>query len=211
MMPKHRWHYCPHFPEDKKMGGNQSYDRYQRQIILHGFGEAGQQKLADASVLVIGAGGLGCPVLQYLVAAGVGLIGIADDDTVSLSNLHRQPLYSTNDVGKLKVEVARQKLLALNPEISITSFTQRWQQQQCAVHFPDYDVIVDGSDNFTTRYLINDACVLLQKPLITGAVGQFQGQLTVLNIPGNDVFSCNYRDIFPEQPAAGTVAKQNVL
>lgn len=189
------------------MESNQTYDRYHRQIILNGFGEAAQQKLQDAKVLVIGAGGLGCPALQYLAAAGVGHIGIADDDIVSLSNLHRQPLYSTHDIGKLKVEVAREKLLALNPNISITIYPVRWAPQHCVDHFPDYDIIIDGSDNFATRYLVNDACVLLGRPLVFGAVGQYEGQLGLLNVQmDNGLYSCNFRDLFPEQPAEGSVA-----
>jgi len=156
---------------------------------------------------VIGAGGLGCPVLQYLAAAGVGHIGIADDDMVSLSNLHRQPLYSTYDIGKLKVEVAREKLLALNPDVSITIYPEHWMQQQCVEYFPHYDIIIDGSDNFATRYLINDACVLFGKPLVFGAVGQYEGQFGILNVPiENGRYSCNYRDVFPEQPPEGSVA-----
>ncbi|HSC53065.1 MAG TPA: HesA/MoeB/ThiF family protein [Phnomibacter sp.] len=184
-----------------------TYDRYHRQIILKGFGEAAQQKLLHSKVLVIGAGGLGCPVLQYLAAAGVGHIGIADDDTVSLSNLQRQPLYSMQHIGQLKVEVARQKLLELNPDISIEIFPFRWQPQHCVEYFPAYDLVVDGSDNFATRYMINDACVLLGKPLVFGAVGQFDGQLGLLNALQTDgSFSCNYRDLFAEQPAENAVA-----
>jgi len=191
----------------KKMDATLPYDRYQRQMILPGFGEHAQQKLHQAKVLVIGAGGLGCPLLQYLAAAGVGQIGIADDDTVSMSNLHRQPLYSTADIGQLKVEVARQKLLALNPDISISIYPVRWEQQQCVEYFPQYDLIVDGSDNFATRYLVNDGCVLLGKPLVFGAVSQFEGQVGLLNAPfGNGQFSCNSRDLFAEQPAEGSVA-----
>jgi adenylyltransferase/sulfurtransferase len=188
------------------MGEGFSYDRYHRQLILPGFGAAAQQKLADAKVLVIGAGGLGCPALQYLVAAGVGHVGIADDDDVSLSNLHRQVLYTTDDIGKNKAEVAAQKLRLLNPDVVFTTYTERWQQQHCLDFFGDYDIIVDGTDNFATRYLINDACVLLNKPFVYGAVSQFEGQVAVFNtlLPDGSR-SVNYRHLFPQPPRADEI------
>ncbi len=183
-----------------------AYNRYQRQLILKGFGEDAQQKLAAAKVLVIGVGGLGCPLLQYLVATGVGQIGIADDDLVSLSNLHRQVLYSTPDIGRLKVDVAKEKMGELNEEVRITTYPKRWSKQDCVNHFPAYDVIVDATDNFASRYLINDACVLLGKTLVFGAVSQYEGQLAVFNgVLNNGERSVSYRDIFPEPPKDGEV------
>jgi sulfur-carrier protein adenylyltransferase/sulfurtransferase len=175
------------------MNTDNQYERYHRQIILPGFGEENQQKLLQAKVLVIGAGGLGCPALQYLSAAGVGTIGIVDDDVVALNNLHRQVLYSTNDIGLSKAERAAHTLQQLNPEIKIFPFNKRLTTQN-----DDFDIIIDGTDNFATRYLINDACVLQGKPLIYGAISQFEGQLSVFrNKNTNDV---NYRDIFPDPP-----------
>jgi sulfur-carrier protein adenylyltransferase/sulfurtransferase len=190
--------------EEKK-----SYERYQRQIILKEFGEAGQQKLLQAKVLVIGAGGLGCPVLQYLTAAGVGTIGIVDDDTVALTNLHRQPLYSVNDIGKPKAERAASVLKLLNPEIRII-FNQRRLTVENALEFiKSFDIIIDGTDNFSTRYMINDACVLLEKPLVYGAISQFEGQVTIFSphppTPAGQALKggtrgVNYRDLFPQPP-----------
>jgi adenylyltransferase/sulfurtransferase len=172
--------------------------RYQRQITLEAFGMSAQEKLKNAKVLVIGAGGLGCPALQYLVAAGVGYIGIADNDTVQLSNLNRQILFGQNDLGKKKALVAKEKLLQLNDTVQIEIFDTRWKQEQCIQHFPDYDIIIDASDNFATRYLINDACVLMHKPLVFGAVSKMEGQVAVFN---NRKEACNYRDVFPIPPS----------
>ncbi|HMP93588.1 MAG TPA: HesA/MoeB/ThiF family protein [Phnomibacter sp.] len=180
--------------------------RYHRQTILPGFGAAGQQKLAQASVLVVGAGGLGCPALQYLVAAGVGYIGVADFDTVSLHNLHRQVLYTEADIGLPKAEVAIKKLKQMNSQVKFECFTDVWRQQDCIDWFSGYDVIVDCTDNFTTRYVLNDACVLLQKPLVFAAVSQFEGQLAVFNaVQPNGSRSANYRHLFAEPPKAGEV------
>lgn len=174
------------------------YERYQRQIILPEFGEAGQQKLLKAKVLVIGAGGLGCPVLQYLTAAGTGTIGIVDDDAVSLNNLHRQVLYSTNDIGLSKAETATHVLQALNPELKIIAYNERLTTQNAFGIMDAFDMVIDGTDNFATRYMINDACVLLGKPLIYGAISQYEGQVAVFNAGKNG--SVNYRDIFPQPP-----------
>ncbi|HLG39538.1 MAG TPA: HesA/MoeB/ThiF family protein [Chitinophagaceae bacterium] len=177
------------------------YERYQRQIILREFGEEGQQKLLKAKVLVIGAGGLGCPVLQYLAAAGVGTIGIVDDDVVALNNLHRQVLYSVNDIGLSKAERAAYILQQLNPGIKIIPSNERLTTQNALMLFEEFDIIVDGTDNFSTRYLINDACVLLNKPLVYGAISQFEGQVSVFNFRENENDeSVNYRDIFPDPP-----------
>jgi len=178
---------------------NFNTERYQRQLILEGFGLEAQEKLSNAKVLIIGAGGLGCPILQYLVAAGVGNIGICDDDTITLSNLNRQVLYGQDDIGKYKVEVAVAKMIALNNQIQIKAFNERWSQSLSVEYFPEYDIIVDATDNFATRYLINDACVLFNKPLVFGAVSKYEGQIAIFNV-ANDGVSTNYRDLFPDPP-----------
>lgn len=183
-----------------------TYERYQRQIILKEFGEAGQQKLLQSKVLVIGAGGLGCPALQYLAAAGVGCIGIVDDDIVSLSNLHRQPLYSTFDIGFSKAAKAKQHLTQLNPEIELIAYNKRLTTQNALTIVEKFDIVIDGTDNFASRYLINDACVLLNKPLIYGAVSQFEGQVAVFNYQHtNGDTPVNYRDLFPTSPKDGEI------
>jgi adenylyltransferase/sulfurtransferase len=185
------------------MDNNKLYERYHRQIILPEFGEVGQQKLLRAKVLVIGSGGLGCPVLQYLTAAGIGTIGVVDDDVVSLNNLHRQVLYSVNDIGLSKAERAIDILQQLNPDIKIIAYNERLINQNALTLIDQYDIIVDGTDNFSTRYMINDACVLLKKPLVYGAISQFEGQVSVFrNEIDKDV---NYRDIFPDPPKDGEV------
>ena len=176
-------------------------ERYSRQIALKQFGETAQHKLLQAKVLVIGAGGLGCPALQYLAAAGVGNIGIVDDDTVSLSNLHRQLLYTTNDIGLPKATTAAGALLALNPDITVNAYPIRLNTDNALELIRNYEVVIDGTDNFASRYLINDACVLLQKPLIYGSIYQFEGQMAVFNVVNTeDMASANYRDLFPLQP-----------
>jgi molybdopterin/thiamine biosynthesis adenylyltransferase/rhodanese-related sulfurtransferase len=178
-----------------------SYERYQRQMILPGFGEEAQQRLSDARVLVIGAGGLGCPALQYLTAAGVGKIGMADGDMVSLSNLHRQVLFHTSDIGKNKAEVAAAHLQQLNPEINILSIPENVNNQNLLQLLTGFDIVIDGTDNFATRYMINDACVLMNKILVYGAVSRFEGQVSVFNYPlKQEERSSNYRDLFPEPP-----------
>lgn len=189
------------------MDNSNLYERYHRQIILPEFGEEGQQKLLQAKVLVIGAGGLGCPVLQYLTAAGVGTIGIVDDDVVSLNNLHRQVLYSVNDIGLSKAERAAKILQQLNPDIKIIDYNERLINQNALTLIDNYRVIIDGTDNFSTRYMINDACVLLNKPLVYGAISQFEGQVSVFNpqpLKGSKR-GVNYRDIFPDPPKDGEV------
>jgi len=183
------------------MNNHKPHERYQRQIILKEFGEAAQEKLLQAKVLVVGAGGLGCPVLQYLVAAGVGTIGIVDDDVVSLSNLHRQVLYSMDDIGSSKAVIAAKKLSALNNEISIHVYKERLVNTNALNIIAGYDVIVDGTDNFSSRYMINDACVLLNKPLIYGAISKFEGQVAVFNAKNKEnKRPVNYRDLFPSPP-----------
>ena len=188
------------------MGEQNLYERYHRQIILPEFGEEGQQKLLKAKVLVIGAGGLGCPALQYLVAAGVGTIGIVDDDVVALNNLHRQVLYSVNEIGLSKAERAKQILQQLNPGIKIISYNERLTTQNALMIIDEFDIIIDGTDNFSTRYMINDACVLLGKPLVYGAISQFEGQVSIFNSrPLDDNEAVNYRDLFPDPPKDGEV------
>jgi adenylyltransferase/sulfurtransferase len=175
-------------------------------MILKDFGAEAQQKLLDAKVLVIGAGGLGCPALLYLAGAGIGTIGIIDDDVVSLENLHRQTLYTMADIGFSKATVAAEKLQALNPDISITPYTLRLSTETCLRIFPSFDLILDCTDNFATRYMINDACVLQGKPLVSGAVSQFEGQVAIFNWrTANEDEPVNYRDLFPEPPKSGEV------
>lgn len=185
---------------------NYPLERYGRQMLLNGFGEQGQRKLFNASVLVIGAGGLGCPVLQYLAVAGVGTIGIVDDDIVSLTNLHRQVLYTEKDLGLNKVDIAVNKLQAINSEIIVKGYVVHLTNQNALDLFKNFDLIIDGTDNFFSRYIINDACVLLGKPLIYGAISQFEGHIAVFNVRLNEnQYSSNYRDLFPEPPVVGTV------
>lgn len=182
-----------------------NFERYQRQMLIPELGFAGQQRLLDARVLVVGAGGLGCPILQYLAAAGVGTIGIIDDDVVAMSNLHRQILYTVADIGRPKALVAAERLREMNPDITIHPFTDRLEVENALALFPQYDWVVDGSDNFPTRYIVNDICVRVNKPLIYGAVSQFEGQVAVFNYPDAKGRSVNYRDIFPNPPAPGEV------
>jgi len=189
------------------MNNTISYERYHRQMILKDFGEGGQQKLSQAKVLAIGAGGLGCAALQYLAAAGVGTIGVVDDDVVCLSNLHRQILYSVKDIGLPKAERAAEILQHLNPEIKIIPFPERLTTQNALSIMDAYDIIIDGTDNFSSRYMINDACVLLNKPLVYGAVSQYEGQIAIFNphpLKGGEE-RVNYRDIFPYPPKENEV------
>ena len=180
-------------------------ERYSRQLNLKGFGEAAQHKLRNAKVLVIGAGGLGCPALLYLAAAGVGTIGIVDDDVVSLSNLHRQVLFETADIGLPKVDIAASKLKAANPDIKINPYHSRLIKENALEIISQYDLVVDGTDNFSSRYMINDACVLLKKPLVFGAVSQYDGQVGVFNVATETSGATNYRDLFPQLPKEGEV------
>ena len=180
---------------------SQFHERYQRQVILPEFGEKSQQKLCDAKALVIGAGGLGCPALQYLAAAGTGTLGIVDDDVVALNNLHRQVIYSVKDIGSSKAESAARILSQLNPEIKIIPYHTRLTIENALDIISEYDIIIDGTDNFSTRYMINDACVLLDKPLVYGAISQFEGQAAVFNYSTPQIPErINYRDIFPNPP-----------
>ncbi|HRI27448.1 MAG TPA: HesA/MoeB/ThiF family protein [Chitinophagales bacterium] len=175
--------------------------RYSRQMLLPEMGAAKQQKLAQARVLVAGAGGLGCPVIQYLAAAGVGHIGIADADTVELTNLNRQTLYTPAQVGVSKARLAVQWVQAFNPHISCTAYETALTQYNVPDILPNYHLLIDATDNFTARYLLNDAAVLLNKPLVYGAVYRFQGQIAVFNLPLPDgSFSANYRHLYPTPP-----------
>ena len=180
------------------MNSNQENNRYQRQLILKELGEVGQEKLVKAKVLVIGAGGLGCPALQYLTAAGIGTIGIVDFDVIELSNLQRQPLYAVEDIGKLKVDVSETKLRAINPEININVFRTQLTNQNALVIINQFDLVLDCTDNFLTRYIINDTCILLNKAFIYGAVLRFEGQCAVFNLKDIKTGTqTNYRDLFP--------------
>ena len=170
--------------------------RYDRQIILPEMGPAGQQKLKQARVLVIGCGGLGSPVLLYLAAAGVGTIGIVEDDTVAISNLQRQILYSSDAVGAPKLSEAKKRLKALNPLIDFNTYQTRLSADNALEIIKEYDIVVDGTDNFPTRYLVNDACAMLNKPFVYGAIHRFEGQVALFNYKG----SATYRDLFPTPP-----------
>jgi len=176
-------------------------NQYQRHLSLDGFGEENQLKLKRASVLVVGAGGLGCPVLQYLTAAGVGRIGITDDDHVEISNLQRQVLFSHDDEGENKAQVAAVKLAKINPLVTIEPYAQRLTRENCESLFKTYDLIVDGTDNFSSRYLINDACVLFNKPLIHGSINRFEGMVSVFNYNSGPTYRC----LFPEQPDPSSI------
>src|SRR5580704_8674356 len=175
--------------------------RYQRHLSLAGFGPAAQEKLKRGSVLVVGAGGLGCPALLYLAAAGVGRMVIVDADRVDISNLQRQVLYTDGDAGELKVEAAARRLRALNPLIAIEPRAERFTRANALELVRACDVVLDGSDNFATRYLVNDACVLVGRPFVYGAIQGFDGQLSVFNWCAGPTYRC----LFPEPPAPGTV------
>ncbi len=175
--------------------------RYSRHIILPEVGGKGQKKLLNAKVFIVGAGGLGCPVGYYLAAAGVGTIGMVDNDTVELSNLQRQIAHSMRTLGKLKIDSAKETFEALNPDVKIVGIKERISRDNIKDLIQDYDIVVDGSDNFPTRYLVNDACVMLKKPLVSGAILKFEGQVTTI-LPG--VGHC-YRCLFEEMPPAGLV------
>ena len=175
--------------------------RYSRHLIMPEVGMEGQLKLARAKVLMIGAGGLGAPLGLYLAAAGVGRLGIVDFDVVDLTNLQRQVTFSTSDVGRPKLDAAKDRLAGLNPKIQIDTYTTRLTSQNALDLFRDYDIIVDGTDNFPTRYLVNDACVLLGKPNVYGSIFRFEGQATVFNYPGGPCYRC----LYPEPPPPGLV------
>lgn len=175
---------------------NEELIRYSRQIMLNGIGNEGQKKISAASVLVVGAGGLGCPVLQYLSGAGVGTIGIVDFDRVEVHNLPRQILYASEDIGKQKAPTAAEKLKKLNSSVKLVAFDEVLNKSNIERIFSQFEIVIDASDNFPTRYLINDWCVKLNKPLVYGSIFNFEGQFTVFNYQG----SKNLRDLFPEPP-----------
>jgi adenylyltransferase/sulfurtransferase len=180
---------------------DEQLERYARHIVLREVGGAGQAKLLAARVLVIGAGGLGSPLILYLAAAGVGTIGVVDFDEVSLSNLQRQVLHTTQNVGRLKTESAGETVRAINPDVRIVPHPERLTAANAANLIADYDIVADGSDNFATRFLINDACYFGRKPLVSAAVTEFDGQLATYK-PYRGELPC-YRCLFPEPPPAG--------
>jgi len=183
-------------------------ERYARHIVLRDVGGPGQQKLKGARVLVIGAGGLGAPLLQYLAAAGVGTLGIVDDDRVSLSNLQRQIIHGTSDVGRAKTESAQEALYRINPHVKVEAHHIRLTPENAASLIGSYDVIADGSDNFLTRYLVSDTCYREKKPLVTAALGAMDATVTTLRPFENGADgkpNPTYRCLFPEPPPAGTV------
>jgi len=175
--------------------------RYNRHIILSEIGQEGQDKISNAKVLVIGAGGLGCPVLQYLTAAGIGTIGIIDFDVVEISNLQRQVLFGTSSLRKNKAIAAKNRLEDLNDSIKIIAYAEKLTHKNAINLFKQYDIIVDGSDNFETRYLVNDACILTNKPLVFGAIYKFEGQVSIFNYKNGP----SYRCLFPKPPEKGNV------
>jgi adenylyltransferase/sulfurtransferase len=175
---------------------NDEKARYARHLILPQVGEMGQKKIKSASVLVVGAGGLGSPVLMYLAAAGIGKIGIIDDDKIELTNLQRQIIHSTSSIGELKTESAKKRINQINPEIIVEIFDTRLTIENAKKIINRYDVIVDGTDNFATRYTISDCCEILGKPWVFGSIHRFEGQVSVFNLNG----SPNYRDLFPKAP-----------
>ena len=164
-----------------------SIERYSRQIVLKDIGTIGQKKIISAKVLIVGMGGLGSPVAEFLARAGVGLIGIVDDDKVSLSNLHRQSLYNTSDIGKFKVQVARGKIKKINPSIKIKIYKIRLNKTNFKKIIKDYDYIVDGSDNFSTKFLLNDFCYKFKKILVTGAISKFDGHIFTFNFKNKKI------------------------
>jgi molybdopterin/thiamine biosynthesis adenylyltransferase len=183
-------------------------ERYARHIVLQGVGGPGQQKLKAARVLVIGAGGLGSPALQYLAASGVGTLGIVDDDEVALSNLQRQVLHGTDDVGMAKVDSAAKAIGRLNPHVNVVTHRLRIGSANAREIIAEYDMVAEGSDNFETRYVVSDACYRERKPLITAAVGAFDASLTTLRpheTSAGGEPNPTYRCLFPEPPPAGTV------
>lgn len=179
----------------------QEYERYSRHLILPEVGLEGQKRLKAASVLCIGTGGLGSPLLLYLAAAGIGRIGIVDFDVVDHSNLQRQVIHGTSWVGKPKIVSAKDRILEINPYCQVDLYETRLSSENALDIVEPYDIVVDGTDNFPTRYLVNDACVLLNKPNVYGSIFRFEGQATVFNYEGGP----NYRDLYPEPPPPGLV------
>lgn len=183
-------------------------ERYARHLVLPEVGGPGQQKLKAARILIIGAGGLGAPIIQYLAAAGVGTIGIADDDVVSLSNLQRQVIHASEEIGKPKVLSAARAVQRLNPHVGVETHQLRLNADNALDLIGGYDLVLDGSDNFATRYLSSDACFLAKKPLVSAAVGRFDGAITTLAphlSDGTGQLNPTYRCLYPEAPGAGVV------
>jgi adenylyltransferase/sulfurtransferase len=187
---------------------SQEIERYARQIVLRGVGGPGQNKLKRASALVVGAGGLGSPALLYLAGAGVGTLGIVDDDAVALSNLHRQIIHATDDVGRPKTESAAAAIGRLNPHVVVEPIAARLDQANAREIVRRFDVVLDGSDNFATRYTLSDACYYERRPLVSAALGEFDGTLTTLKpyeIGPDDRPNPTYRCLFPDPPEPGTI------
>ncbi|MGE0036517.1 MAG: ThiF family adenylyltransferase [Xanthobacteraceae bacterium] len=190
------------------MLGPDELERYARHIVLREVGGPGQVRLQQARVLVVGAGGLGAPTLLYLAAAGVGMLGVVDDDTVGLSNLQRQVIHGTPDVGAAKVDSAAAAIRRLNPHVAVETHPRRLDAGNALDLIGRYDIVADGSDNFATRYLVSDACFLAGRPLVTGAVGTFDGTLTTIRAHerrADGMPNPTYRCLFPESPPPGTV------
>ena len=184
-------------------------ERYKRHLVLKEVGGQGQQKLKSARVLIVGAGGLGSPIALYLAAAGVGTLGLIDDDVVSLDNLQRQIAYDTAHVGRSKVESAKETILRINPHVNVKTHNVRLVAENALDIISAYDIVCDGSDNFATRYLVSDACYFAGKPLVFGAVGPFDGYVTTFkpHLTGSDGAPFpTYRCLFPQEPPPGTVA-----
>ena len=187
---------------------SEEVERYSRQIVLRGVGGPGQNRLKAARVVVIGAGGLGSPALQYLAGAGVGTIGIVDDDVVGLSNLHRQVLHRTQDVGMAKTESAADAIARLNPHVAVEAIPARVDENNARAMITRFDLVLDGSDNFETRYALSDACFFERKPLVSAALGEFDGTLTTLkpyDTGPDGKPNPTYRCLFPEAPPPGTI------
>ena len=191
----------PAASEAERTLSKEEIQRYSRHLIMPEVGMEGQLKLARAKVLMIGAGGLGAPLGLYLAAAGVGRLGIVDFDVVDFTNLQRQITFSTSDVGRPKIQAAKERLAGLNPQIRIDTHETRLTSDNALDLFRDYDIVVDGTDNFPTRYLVNDACVLLGKPNVYGSIFRFEGQATVFNYPAGPCYRC----LYPEPPPPGLV------
>jgi len=188
--------------------------RYSKQIMIREIGIAGQEKLKNARVLVVGAGGLGCPVLQYLTAAGIGKIGIVEFDMVDESNLQRQVLYGSNDVGKLKSIIAKNRLEHLNPLVNFEIFNLRFKANNSLNVLKNFDIVVDATDNFEARYAVNDSCVIMNKPMVHGSIYKFEGMVSVFNYKGGATYRC-YNPAIPDKnyknPAPAQVGLFGVL
>lgn len=185
--------------------------RYQRQVLLKEIGPEGQLKLHHAKVLVVGAGGLGCPALLYLASAGIGTIGIVDSDSVELTNLHRQVLFAPSDIGRNKAEVAVEKLQVLNDGIELFSYPVEMNNKNAFQIISLYDLVIDGTDNFAIRYAINDLCSLLNKPLVYGSVFKFEGQVSLFNVSDKNGIKTQYRDLFPLPPSGSEIPSCNEI